>query len=96
MRVRIRRFGWLRVTSKFRHSHSVVGTRGQSGVQQLGGILPPTSRVRRHLPGRVLIGSEAAHFPVDGRPSLPRLELNHPQPVAKPFVHMAEDPRRLG
>ena len=44
--VRLRRFGWVRLRSEFRHSHPVVVARRQRGVKQLGGVAPPASRVR--------------------------------------------------
>src|SRR2546425_13005400 len=95
MRVRIRRFGKLRLRGKSRYSDSVVVAHRQGGIQQHGGISPPTSRVRCHLPSRVLVCSKAPHLSVNGLTSLPLFELNHPQTVANPFVELLEDARRI-
>src|SRR6266852_1786086 len=95
MRVRIRRFGGLRLAGKSRDSHPVVVARGQGGIEQLGGVFPPASRVPCHLPGCILVCTEALHFPVDGFPSLPLFQLHHPQTMANPLVETTENARRL-
>jgi hypothetical protein len=60
---------------------------GRSCAPSLASSLP--------LPGRLLVGSEALHFPVHGRPSFPLLELHQPQSAADPLVRLADDARRV-
>ena len=63
MRVRIRRFGRLRLIGKSGHSQSVVVAGGKADLNYLGGAMPPTSFEEGGLSGRRLRQSESGATP---------------------------------
>jgi hypothetical protein len=75
MRVRIRRFGRLRLISKSGHPRSVVVAGGESGVNQLGGTRPPAFVDGRGLRRCRVRQSESAHLGEDFGAALPLFEL---------------------
>src|SRR5713226_10639115 len=90
MRVRIRRFEWLRLASKTRDSQPVIVARGQCDVDCHACVLPPAAGVAGHSRGCVLGHTPGAQLAIDGRAPFPLLELNRSQAVADPFVEVAE------
>ncbi len=95
MRVRIRRFGRLRLIGKSGYSKSVVVAGSESGVDRHGGPMPPASVNPCGLRRNRVRQSEAAHRGIDLRVALPLFELQRSQPVAEPFVLVSEGLRRV-
>src|SRR5580700_5493726 len=95
MRVRIRRFGRLRLLSKAGDSDALVVAGVESGMDRAGGAVPPAAVDRRGLRRERVGQSESAHLRVDLGAALPLFELQRPQPVADPFVIVSEGLRRV-
>jgi hypothetical protein len=95
MRVRIRRFGRLRLIGKSGHSQSVVVAGGKADLNQLGGTRPPAVVDRRGLRRNLVGQAEFAHFGVDFGAAFPLFELQRAQPVTDPFIMVSEGLRRV-
>src|SRR3990170_4815625 len=96
MRVRIRRFGWLRLASKSRDAHPVVVARGQGGVKRPVGRDPPPASGLGGGRTRDAIGdAPGAQLAIDRRSTLPLLELRGTQAVTNPLIEAVEDARRI-
>ena len=95
MRVRIRRFGRLRLTRKSGYSDSVVVADIETGLHEHGRVAPPPASIRRDLRRCVLVYAEFAQFSVDSGAAFPLFELQRTQAVADPFVVVGEDLRRV-
>jgi hypothetical protein len=95
MRVRIRRFGWLRLAGKSRHPHSVVVAGIETELHERGRATPPAARVRRRSRRGAFFYAEFAQFGIDLGAAFPLLELQRSQAVTDPFVVLGEDAGRI-
>src|SRR5437773_9679402 len=93
MRVRIRRFGWLRSARKAWDSQGVEVRLGQCDVDEHPRVLPPPSGIGRHPRGGNLGHPPSPQRPIDGLPALPLLEMDDTESVTDPLVQGAEDRR---
>src|SRR5262249_41971951 len=95
VRVRIRRFGWLRLARKSGYSDSVVVAGIETDMHEQGRVVPPPACVGRNFCRCVLIYAEFAQFGIGLGAAFPLFELQRPQAVTDPFVVFDEDPRRV-
>src|SRR2546430_15961914 len=96
MRVRIRRFGWLRLRGKTRDSKSVEVGVGQGDVDRQARVVAPATGVGRNLSRREDRHASGSQLTKNGAASFPLLELQRAQAVTDPPVEVVEDARRVG
>ena len=96
MRVRIRRFGELRLARESRETERLEVPTGQRNVQSfVRGDMPPASPESSGDPERPAADSPTLQLAIHRPSAFPLSQHEHTQASVKPLVHLGESARRV-